>query len=242
MHAIKLDQFEGPLDLLLELVEQQKMEITNVALAQVTEQFLDYLAHAQSMHVEELADFLVVAAKLLLIKSRVLLPHLTGGDEEEIDLEKQLKLYREYYEASKRVHALILQRRYSFSRGVSLKILLSERRFRPPERLAADDLARFFRVVLKRLEPFLSIPEEVITRTINIRQTISAIRERIMREATLNFQSLLASAASRTEIIVTFLALLELVKQRAVAVVQHDTFSQIEIQRRAEPASVNDDL
>lgn len=242
MHAIKLDQFEGPLDLLLELVEQQKLEITAVSLAQVTEQFLDYVMHARSMHVEELADFLVVAAKLLLIKSRVLLPHLAAEDGDEVDLEKQLKLYREYYEASKRMHALILKRRYSFSRGVSLKLLPSERRFRPPEELAADDLARYFRVILKRLEPFLSIPEEVITRTINIRETITAIRERIMREATLNFQSLLASASSRTEIIVTFLALLELVKQRAVAVVQNDIFSQIEIQRRTEPAIVNDDL
>lgn len=242
MHEIKLDQFEGPLDLLLELVEQQKLEITQVSLAQVTEQFLNYLVHAQSMHVEELADFLVVAAKLLLIKSRVLLPHLAADEEEEIDLEKQLKLYREYYEASKLVHARILKRRYSFSRGVSLRMLPADRQFRPPEKLEADDLTRFFRIVLKRLEPFITIPEEVITRTINIRETITAIRERIMKEATINFQTLLASASSRTEIIVTFLALLELVKQRAVAVVQDDIFSHIQIERRTEPAVVNDDL
>lgn len=234
MHAIKLEQFEGPLDLLLELVEQQKLEISQVSLAQVTEQFLGYLQHAEKLHLEELADFLVVAAKLLLIKSRILIPSLAQEDGDEIDLEQQLKIYREYYEAAKKMHARILERRYSFSRNVSLKLLPTERSFRPPVHVTSDDLGRFFKAVLKRLEPFITIPEEVIIKTVNIREKIETIKQRILAEASINFQSLLSSTTSRTDIIVTFLALLELVKLRAIAVVQDDMFSPIQVQRRAE--------
>ncbi len=234
MHTIHLEQFEGPLDLLLQLIEDQKLDITQVSLATVTDQFLQYLSGLESLPSDELADFLVVAAKLLLIKSRVLLPSMALDDEDEVDLERQLKIYREYYEASKRIHAMILKRRYSFARGTSLKVGVAERAFRPPENIVSDDLARIFRVILKRLEPFLTIPEEVIVRTVNIREKISRIRERILSEATMNFQTLLEEASTKTEIIVTFLALLELVKQRLVVVVQDEVFSPIAIQRRDE--------
>src|SRR3989338_9236417 len=108
MYQTKLEQFEGPLHLLLELIEAEKLDITSIALSKVTDQFLDYLTETSDLHPEELADFLVVAARLLLIKSRALLPSLTGEGDEEADLERQLKIYREYYEASKSMHALLL--------------------------------------------------------------------------------------------------------------------------------------
>src|SRR3990167_7246611 len=113
---IKLEQFEGPLDLLLTLIEEQKIDITQVSLSQVTEQFLQYVSTARGMHPEELADFLVVAAKLLFIKSKTLLPSL-HIEEEDGDLEKQLKMYKLYYDASQRIQAMLAQRRYSFSRA-----------------------------------------------------------------------------------------------------------------------------
>lgn len=232
MYHTKLEQFEGPLHLLLEMIEERKLEISTVSLADVAEQFLQYLSKNPNLHPEELADFLVVAAKLLLIKSRTLLPTLDLEDDGEHDLEKQLRIYREYYEASKKLHALMLKRRYSFARGASLKVLIDERKFRPPEGLALDDLTRIFRIVLKRLEPFITISEDVIIRTVSIRDRIDNIRKQILSQASLNFQTLLEQSQSRTDIIVTFLALLELVKMRAIAVVQDEMFSGISIHRR----------
>ncbi|MFH1171038.1 MAG: ScpA family protein [bacterium] len=239
MYKTKLEQFEGPLHLLLELIERQKLDISTVSLATVAEQFLRYLSENPRLHPDELADFLVVAAKLLLIKSRTLLPSLELEDDGEHDLEKQLKIYREYYEASKKIHALILRRRYSFVRGTSLKITAGERIFRPPEGVAIDDLARFFRVILRRLEPFITISEDVIIRTVSIREKIDSIRSQMLKQASLNFQSLLEQATSKTDIIVTFLALLELVKMRSIAVVQEEMFSGIHIHRRQPHESVS---
>lgn len=234
MYKIQLEQFEGPLDLLLELIEDRKLDISNVSLAAVTEQFLGYLSQSAGLHPEELADFLVVAAKLLLIKSRTLLPTLDAGDAHEHDLEKQLRLYREFYEASKKLHALVLKRRYTYARGTNLRILASERSFRPPVGVVSDDLARLFRVILKRLTPFVTISEDVIIKTVNIKEKINDIRKQILNTTTLSFQSLLERATSRTDIIVTFLALLELVKMRVIAVVQDEMFSGINIHRRTE--------
>lgn len=234
MYQTKLEQFEGPLHVLLELIEEHKLDVSTVSLAAVTEQFLGYLSENPGLHPEELADFLVVAAKLLLIKSRTLLPSLAMEDDGEQDLEKQLKIYREYFEASKKLHALILKRRYTFARGASLRVLASERAFRPPESVVTEDLTRIFRIVLKRLEPFITISEDVIIRTVSIREKIESIRMQIMTQASMNFQTLLEQASSRTDIIITFLALLELVKMRSIAVVQDEMFSGIRIHRRNE--------
>lgn len=237
MYHIKLEQFEGPLDLLLHLTEEQKLDITTISLAKVTDQYLEYIAGATDLATEELADFLVVAAKLLLIKSRTLLPTLDVEDDDGIDLEAQLRMYKEYYEASKRIHAMVLARRYSFSRSSTLRIVPSEQKFRPPQNVTSDDLARFFRIVLKRLEPFVTVTEDVIIRTVNIRERIESIRKRILASAEMQFETLLAEAKDRTDIIVTFLAILELVKTRMIDVTQRGSFASIAIARRKEPAA-----
>ncbi len=231
-YRFRLEHFEGPLDLLLQLIEEEKLPITQVSLAEVTDQFLQHLQSIEQRYPEELADFLVVAARLVLIKSRALLPIIAPEDEDGIDLEEQLKIYREYYEASKRIHAMILKRRYSFARNTSLKVAMKERSFRPPEHLIVEELQKFYYAVLKRLEPFIKIPEETIARTINLKEKLESIRQRIMTEVRMNFHTLVSQASSKVEVIVTFLALLELVKQRTITVEQNGIFSTIEIERR----------
>lgn len=235
MYHIQLEQFEGPLDLLLRLTEEQKLDITTISLAKVTDQYLDYIAGAPDLATEELADFLVVAAKLLLIKSRTLIPTLDVEDDDGIDLEAQLRMYKEYYEASKRIHQMVLARRYSFARSSTLRVVPNEKKFRPPQSVTSDDLARFFRIVLKRLEPFVTVTEDVIIRTVNIREKIDAIRKRILASAEMQFETLLSEAKDRTDIIVTFLAILELVKTRTIDVVQRGSFASIAIASRKEP-------
>ena len=115
-HVFKLEQFEGPLDLLLRMIEEEKMDVTQVALSKVTDQFIQYLTGIEEKQPEELADFLVVASKLLLIKSRVLLPQVVL-EEDGSDLEKQLRIYKEYLEASKILHKIILKKKFGVDGG-----------------------------------------------------------------------------------------------------------------------------
>ncbi|MFA5069971.1 MAG: ScpA family protein [Patescibacteria group bacterium] len=229
MYKIKIEQFEGPLDLLLQLIEEQKLEITQVSLSTVTEQYIAILDQNTSIPPEELADFLVVAAKLLFIKSRALLPYLSP-DEEDLgsELEQQLKMYRLFYEASRVIHKMILKKRFCFYRETSRLIIPV---FIPPENITVRDLGHFFRAILREIEPIIEIPRQAMHRTISIREKISQIKEFIFQSEGLNFKNLIKEAKSRTEIIVTFLALLELVKQRDIAVCQNSIFCDINIKK-----------
>jgi len=226
MYKIKLEQFEGPLDLLLKLIEEERLDITTVSLAKVTDQYLAYLDTFEYINAEELADFLVVAAKLLYIKSKTLLPILET-EEEEIDLEKQLKIYREYLEASKIIQKIIRQKRFTYVRETSQAIL--EPIFAPPPNLDASALKKYMLGILNKIEPLIRLPEDVIERAVSIQEKIDQIRNLIYQEAQLNFRTLLNHAKSRTDIIVTFLALLELIKQETIVVVQKDMFEDITI-------------
>ena len=229
-HKIKTDQFEGPLDLLLQLIEDQKLEITQISLAQVTEQYIKILNQNQSqVKIEELADFLVVAARLLLIKSRALLPFLEWEDEEEEDLTRQLKIYKEYLEAMKMIQAMLAKKRFSFAR---LKMAVKQEvEFSPPPKLVATDLRDTFFGIIKNLDPLINLPTEMIKKSINIQEKIASIRERLDREVRTNFSDILREAKDKTEIIVSFLALLELIKQRTVIARQGDSFADIEIEK-----------
>ena len=231
MHNIKVQEFEGPLDLLLQLIEDQKLEITKVALAEVTEQYIRMLNQKQDqVKTEELADFLVIAARLLLIKSRALLPFLQWDEEEDgEDLTKQLKMYKEFLEASKVVSKMIGKKQFAFSRQ-KLAVQL-EASFLPPPGLTVGELAKTFAEVIRRLDPYVNLPSEVIKKSINIQEKIASIRERIFREVTTNFSEILKDAKDKTEIIVSFLALLELIKQRSVVARQSGSFNDITIER-----------
>ena len=232
MHKVKVQQFEGPLDLLLQLIEEQKLEITEIALAEVTEQYIQVLNQAAKEQVrsDELADFLVIAARLLLIKSKALLPFLQFDEEEdEEDLTKQLKIYKEYLEASKVVAKLIAKKHFTYSRE---KLLLNQViDFAPPPKLNKTRLTEVFSEIIRGLQPILNLPTEVIRKTINIQEKIRQIRERIYQQATTQFSEILQEAKDKTEVIVSFFALLELIKQKTVAVKQDNVFGDITISK-----------
>jgi len=231
-YKIKLEQFEGSLDLLLRLIEEEEMDITKVSLAKVTDQYLTYLNETADISTEELADFLVVAAKLLLIKSKYLLPQLQTDDDEGSDLGRQLKLYKEFYEASKVLQKMIIKKKFLFSR--ERPAITMDKVFNPPKSLTTQKMQEIFINVLRELEPWVNLPSEVMVRTISIRERIAGIQQMIKQQAELNFKHLLKSATNKIEVIVTFLALLELVKLRIIAVVQDKKFDDIVIKKVGE--------
>jgi len=231
VYEIRLEKFQGPLDLLLQLIEQQELDITEVSLAQVTDQYLKYLDKVEVLNPEEVADFLVVASKLLLIKSRLLLPNLNlGGEEEAKELEQQLKLYREYLEAGRVIDKLWRRGTIAWVRAKPL-LLRPVGEFSPPPALKMPMIETAFRRVIAALEPIIKLPEVTLQRAISIQEKIEALSNLILKCVTVSWQTFVGQAQDKTEVIVSFLALLELVKQRQLVVEQPALFHDITISK-----------
>lgn len=232
MYKIQLELFEGPLDLLLRIIEQKKMAITDIALGDVTEDYLRYLAENQE-HIDarELADFLTIAAKLLLIKSREILPlfHFDDDEEDARELERQLKMYKQYWEAAKKIRKIIGRHKFAYVRDKP--ITRKEVRFSPPAGVTTGNLCDFFAEILARLEPVIHVPKQVMKDTINIQHRIARISAAIAEHATVNFRDMLLNSKSKTDVIVSFLAVLELVKMRTLSVRQDARFGDIVLAR-----------
>ena len=228
---IKVDQFEGPLALLLELIEQQQLDVSTMALAKVTEQFLSYVKNLQEKNPINLADFLVIAAKLLVIKSKSLLSNLDLGSEEEeaaFDLTQQLLQYKKYKEAARYLRKLDLRRHQSWTRDVELSDRVT---FLPDPDITVDNLAGSLRNLAQELKEIIRLPQQVLKEVVSISEKITHIQTLIADKLETSLSSLLKEAKSKTEVIVTFLALLELTKQRIVSLEQSAHFADIIIKK-----------
>lgn len=227
-YLVKLEKFEGPLDLLLSLIEQEELSITDISLAKVTDGYLTILRSAKKIQPEELADFLVIAAKLILIKSRILLPGLEA-EEEGPSLEAQLKLYKDFVEASRVIDGMLKKKRFMFGRAKPFIEQVPE--FSPPPKITASTLQAAFMNVIKALEPIFNLPRAAVERAISIQEKIGHLRTMILDRVAVRFGEILKGTKSRTEAIVSFLALLELVKQRVVEVKQDALFHDITLHK-----------
>ncbi|MFN2220303.1 MAG: segregation and condensation protein A, partial [Anaerolineae bacterium] len=234
-YQVALPVFEGPLDLLLHLIEREELDITQVSLAQVTNQYLEYLAHLSERDPDSLADFLVVAAKLLLIKSRVLLPRppaSISSEEEDVgqDLIQQLIEYKRFKEAAGWLKQLDEQGLHSYIRLAGMPTL---DRVVDLGEVTLDDLLSAVRDVLAVKPPEPSVNGTVAPVRISIADQIALIEKKTRRGRSVSFRRLLEGATSRTEVIVTLLALLEMVKQLRVTMHQDERFGDIQIVAKA---------
>lgn len=229
MLTITLEQFEGPLDLLLQLIEHEKLDITSVSLSRVTDQYFESLSNIQSqLRIDELAEFLVVAAKLLLIKSYCLIPSATQEEEQEIgEFEERLRLYREFVKAGRYIEQLWSKHVCMYTRPRPL--VAGEIAFSPPKKLTVDMLSTAYTDSLKALMSHAVSPPRLIAfdSRISIGDKIEHIRALLSQRASLYFKHVIASAKNRSEIIVSFLAILELIKQRTIVAQQETLFSEI---------------
>jgi len=234
MHTFKLEQFEGPLDLLLQLIEQEQLDITTVSLARVADQYLRYIDQIEEIVPDEVADFLVIASKLIYLKSKYLLPELKLEGEEEIgDLEKQLKIYQQYYDASKEIEKLISRGKFTYVRTHPLHIKQTEVSFSPPPNLQLQDLPQIFSDILRRIKEIRILPKIMMAKAVSIKERIEHLRTRLASEAKVVFSSIY-NKQNKVDTIVSFLALLELIKQRFVVVDQRGTFAEINISRNGQ--------
>lgn len=235
MMKIKVEKFDGPLSLLLQLIEKEKLDITEISLSQVAGQFIEYIKKNENIDPEEIADFLVIASKLLLIKSKALLPYLYPEEEESIeDLEKQLKMYKQYLEAAAKVEKMLGKKKFMFAREFNRKAVLvnREKSFSPPSGIGMEELKFSMLDILERIRPVEAREEKTILDTINIDDKINTIREMISRRIKFSFQSIMKESVDKTEIIVSFLAMLELMRQREAVLLQDGLFSEIFIHKK----------
>ena len=228
--AVKTEVFEGPLELLLELVEKRKLLINDINLAEVTDEYMQLVAERQEASLPHTAQFVALAATLLLIKSKSLLPVLELTREEEAtidDLEERLKLYKIYRDAA---------------RGISErfgKAIMHERQFvENTEPIFTTDQYTELSVLGEAMYSVINnLPQPTIRPKVQVKKVISLdemterLQSRIERQMKLTFQELVAGEGERATVIVGFLAILESVKQGNILVAQATRFSDIEIER-----------
>ncbi len=228
---LKHEKFEGPFELLLELIEKEKLAISDISLARVTDEYIAYIKTLEKLDPEALAEFLVVAAQLMLIKSRSLLPTLAIDDQEEEsldELEKRLvefKKLREVAQGLKKMekgYAMIVSRESFIGR---------EPIFYPPRELTPDKIQGAFVAFLAALPKVKKLVEEKLRRVISLQEKINHIRDFLMNSVEKAFSELVSGSKEKVEIIVSFLAILELARQKFIDLNQDELFSDIKIKR-----------
>ena len=233
MLHLRLEKFEGPLSLLVKLIDNEELDITQVSLAKVADEYVAYLK-STTLNPDETAEFLVVAAKLLLIKSKTLLPYLYPEEEEEIEeFTQQLKMYQEYLQATQAVQALIGEKRFMFERKFNRKALVaSTKLFAPPKDFSKLTAKVIFEEIIERLRPFNQVLEEKTLATkVTIEDKLFAITDGLMKRAKMAFSEILAKGGDKTDIVVSFLAMLELVRMCQIGASQAELFGEIELSR-----------
>lgn len=224
-YEIRTELFSGPLEKLLELIEGRKMEITRVNLAEVTADFVIYVQRLGVIEPRLLADFIAVAAKLILIKSHALLPSLPIAEEEEhdiADLEHRLRMYRECKQAERLLVAkwgknpLFMRPFYS---GLTHTFCVSEE-------IAPRELERAILPLIEELSTFIEKYERAEISLVNLEEKIAELVARVDKTARTSFNEL-TKGKKKGEIIVLFLALLHLVRSRSLSGEQGDAFGDI---------------
>jgi len=231
-YTVNTPIYEGPLDLLLRLIEHAELDITAVSLAMVTDQYLTYIRQLQDARAEEISAFLVIAAKLIQIKSEALLPRPPvreiGEEDPAENLARRLRIYKRFKEISG-----MLEERNSQGLHTYLRVA-------PPPRVEGrldlseidlDDLLEAARSTFLQEKEKQSLGTVISAPRITIREKIAFISDALSKEKQSSFRSLLGSTSTRLEMVVTFLALLELVKRYRVYAHQDALFGDIMIER-----------
>jgi segregation and condensation protein A len=225
---VKQGDFEGPFALLLELIEKDKLSINDISLSKVADEYLEYVRGLDNYPLDDIAGFVVVASTLMLIKSRSLLPglKLTEEEEESIEeLEKRLFLYKQIKKLSKNIKASFGKKRL-FKREPFLEV---EPQFIEPKGIEAGSLFEALKKLVESIPVKEIIPETVVRKVVSLEEKIKELINRIEEKIEISFSDFAKNKREKIEMIVSFLAVLELVKRGIVMVNQEEQFSNISI-------------
>jgi segregation and condensation protein A len=230
-YTFRLEGFEGPLDLLIHLIQKNELDIFNIPIALITEQYLEYLQLMKVLNLDIAGEYLLMASTLLYIKSRMLLPKSSGGEEEReedprAELVRRLLEYQKYKQA-----ALELEKRPLLDRDVFIRLTPAESEEAPEEeRIEVNllELLEAFRKVMERVKP--EGFHEVVLESISVEDKIEEILILLEKEnRSVAFHRLFSEQASRRVVIVTLLAILELVKMKRIRIFQLTPFETIRV-------------
>ncbi|WP_442915335.1 segregation and condensation protein A [Marinobacter sp. OP 3.4] len=229
--AVFLEAFEGPLDLLLYLIRRQNMNILDIDVSEITRQYMEYISAVEAMRFELAAEYLVMAATLAEIKSRMLLPRQEAEDEEEEDpraeLIRRLQQYERFKKAAEDVDGLPRMERDTFPNTAVLPEL-PRSEVHPPVELR--DMLLALQGVLHRADLFTS--HHVERERLSTRERMSSILAMLPADRFMAFESLFTREEGRLGVVVTFLAMLELVKEELIEIVQAETLGAIHVRAR----------
>ena len=228
--TIKMQEFSGPMELLLHLVEKRKLFINDIALADVTDEYVQFLESSEGVSLKDRTQFVLVASTLLLIKSRSLLPKmdLTTEEEEDIeDLEKRLRLYKIYRDAAVHLHKIFGKEMLYSQKQQPVRDII----FTPSSQISEQTL---FETVMQVIKTF---PQDVtkkvtahIEKVMSLEEMMEHLSIRIARNIKITFNALIADKKNKQESVVSFLALLELTKKGDITLTQEKDFGDIQIE------------
>lgn len=228
-YTIKTQSFEGPLGLLLDLIEKRKLFINDISLSVIADDYIEYIRNRGSMSIRESSEFVLIASALMLIKSKSLLPNLNLSTEEEQsieDLENRLKLYKRFRELSVHVNQRFGKNIiFAGNKTKNIEIIFS-----PDKHTSVDNLFSSIVSVITKLPKKEIISKGAVRKVISLEEMIDNLTERIKRQVKMSFSEFSGNKTEKINIVVSFLAVLELVKQGIVAVKQTATFGEIDIE------------
>ena len=233
-YKVKLEVFEGPLDLLLYLIKREEVDIYEVSLEKITQQYLEFMDAFKALDLEVAGEFVVMAANLIYLKSRSLLPVSVQPPEEETEEEdprwelvRQLIEYKKFKDAAAQLHERGIAREALFSRVADQADVPAER---PLGEVSVFDLIAAFNGVLKRINQKEDL-REIFEENFTVSDKIEMVLKITSGSVPVLFSELFSGVASRAEIVVTFLAVLELIRLKQLKAVQEGAFGEIELQR-----------
>lgn len=230
--AVFLEAFEGPLDLLLYLIRRQNMNILDIDVSEITRQYMDYISAVEALRFELAAEYLVMAATLAEIKSRMLLPRQETDDEEEVDpraeLIRRLQQYERFKQAAEDMDELPRVERDTFVGTAALPKLPSSQ---PHPDVDMRELLLALQGVLHRADLFTS--HHVEKERLSTRERMSHILSVLQDDRFVTFESLFTLAEGRLGVVVSFLATLELIKEQLIEIVQSEVLGPIHVRARA---------
>jgi len=223
-----LDAFEGPLDLLLYLIKRQNLDILNIPVAQITAQYMEYVDLMKEMRLELAGEYLLMAAMLAEIKSRMLLPRVTDDEGDEHDpraeLIRRLQEYERYKQAAEDINALPQQGRDTFQSEIEVPDRTVEKRL--PE-VSIKELMLSFKDVLQRADMFTNF--SIKMEPLSVRERMSMVLEKVNSDSFIEFTQLFDCTEGRSGVVVTFLAILELIKSSLLELVQAEPYGPIHV-------------
>ncbi|HEB92635.1 MAG TPA: segregation/condensation protein A [Gammaproteobacteria bacterium] len=227
-----LEAFEGPLDLLLYLIKRQNLDVLDIPIAEITRQYMKYVEMMKALNLELAADYLVMAAMLAEIKSRMLLPRPVEVDDEDdprAELVRRLQEYERFKQAAEDIDGLPRLNRDVFQASVKTPDL---KLTKPEPEVDLRELITAFREVLTRAEMFTS--HQVTLESLSVRERMSEVLDAASTDRFIPFGSLFTPEEGRLGVVVTFLAILELVKESLLELIQTDPFEPIHVKARAQ--------